>query len=103
MNTIKFEEYIALNPQVWELFEKFTMERISKGFKHYSSQGIMHRIRWETAIVTEGIDRETKVYKIPNGISPYLARHFHKQHPEYKEFFETREITEVVEVTDTSI
>ena len=43
----RFEKFHAANPQVWELFKKFTFQLIAAGRAHYSSDAIMQRIRRE--------------------------------------------------------
>lgn len=75
------------HPEVWELFERFALERIAAGFKHYSARGIFHRIRWEVARPDYDPDTE---FKLNNNHSPFYARRFHRLHPEWNGFFRTR-------------
>jgi len=76
------------HPEVWDLFVRFTREKIDRGFKHYSARGIFHRIRWETDKPTyeEGLE-----FKLNDHHSPFYARRFHKVYPQYDGFFHTRE------------
>ena len=74
------------HPEVWELFDKFTRERISRGFKNYSVNGIFERIRWET---DAGGDGQTQ-FKIGNNYRPFYARAWMEANPEYAGFFRTR-------------
>jgi hypothetical protein len=85
----KFNTFIAKNPSVWVLFCKFTMQAIERGHKHLSSDMILHRIRWETSIMTVG-----EHYKISNDTSPYFARKFHQEFPQYDGFFRTKQISQ---------
>lgn len=82
---IRFHEK---NPEVMELFSRFTFDRINKGFKHYSVNGIFERIRWETA--TAG---DESGFKLSNNHRPFYARAWMKMNPEYDGFFRTRHQT----------
>jgi hypothetical protein len=84
------QRYHQKNPEVWEYFVKFTMDRINRGFKKYSARGVFHRIRWETAFPTE--DPQGKGFRISNNHSPYYAREFMKRYPQYQGFFNTSEL-----------
>jgi len=80
-----FERFHVENPRVYELFERFTLQVIKRGFKHYSADAICHRLRWETGIETRGDDR-----KINNNFVSAYARLFERDHPEYRGFFRKR-------------
>jgi hypothetical protein len=82
----RFARVDADNPEVWDLFERFTFHMIKRNFQHYSARAVMHRVRWETATPLED---ETN-YKINNNWTPYYARKFHRLHPEYDGFFRNR-------------
>ena len=64
------------NPQVWNLFQKFTFQAIRSGRKNYSHWAIIQRIRWETDIVTKG-----NPFKISNDWIAYYARYFMHIYP----------------------
>lgn len=81
----KFWEFHIANPQVYALFERFTFEVIMRGFRHYSADAIIHRVRWETSITTT--DNE---FKINDHHTAYYARRFHANHPEHDGFFRLR-------------
>lgn len=86
-----YEEFLKFhqqNPQVWVLFEKFTLECINRGFKRYSADAVIHRVRWETDIVTVG-----GIFKINDHHVTYYARMFHANHLEHEGFFKIRELT----------
>lgn len=75
------------HPTVWELFVRFTHERIRRGFRHYSVNAIFERIRWET----DQADVEGKsTFKLNNNYRPFYARRFMRMYPQYDGFFRTR-------------
>jgi|TARA_B100001778_G_scaffold330509_1_gene333133 hypothetical protein len=75
------------NPHVYKLFERFTLEAISKGHKRLSAWLVVNRIRWETTIETSGSD-----FKISNDYIAYYARLFHALNPKYDGFFITKKM-----------
>jgi hypothetical protein len=81
----KWWEWHKQNPHVYELFEKFTLDAISKGHERLSAWLIVNRIRWETAVETRGDD-----FKISNDFIAYYARLFMHNHPRYEGFFKTK-------------
>ena len=80
----KFERYHKENPEIWEEFKRVTFELIKAGRKHYSADGILHAIRFNTAI--RGNDER----KINNNYSSMYSRMFTANFPEHKDFFEQR-------------
>jgi hypothetical protein len=70
------------NPDVWKLFEFFSLEAINVGHKRLSAWLIINRIRWESIVVTTGVD-----YKISNDHIAFYARMFIAKYPQYSEFF----------------
>jgi hypothetical protein len=83
----KWWEFHLANPQVYELFKRFTFEALRSGRKNYSAYAIFERIRWHSEIETQGDD-----FKLNNNHRPYYARLFMYEHPEYDGFFRTREL-----------
>jgi hypothetical protein len=81
---VKFEKYHAKNPEIWDEFKRLTFDLIKAGRKHYSADGILHAIRWNTAI--RGSDER----KINNDYSSMYSRLFTANFPEHKDFFEQR-------------
>jgi hypothetical protein len=71
--------------KVEDLFEKLALEISAKGFNRYSSDAIMHRIRWHFQV-----EKGERDFKCNNNWTPVLARWFMHKHPEYAGFFETR-------------
>lgn len=80
------------HPDVWDLFVRFTLDRINRGFGNYSSKAIFERIRWETdSVGTNGISS----WKLNNNYPAFYARRFAKMFPEHAEFFRTRKQTSI--------
>lgn len=78
------------NPKVWVLFQRFTLDRIELGLKHYSVNAVFERIRWETdQAPTDGQAQ----FKINNNHRPFYARRFMKKYPEHDGFFRLRQQT----------
>lgn len=86
--TDKFNQYHKDNPQVYELFKRFTFMAIRRGHNRLSAWMIANRIRWETSIETFSVDE----YKISNDYIALYARMFMRDHPEYDGFFKTKEM-----------
>lgn len=86
--TDKFNQYHKNNPQVYELFKRFTFMAIKRGHNRLSAWMIANRIRWETSIETFSVDE----YKISNDYIALYARMFMQDHPQYNGFFKTKEM-----------
>lgn len=80
-------EYHRTHPEVWDLFVKYTFDRINQGFKNYSVNGVFERIRWHKGNV--GGDGHSE-FKIGNNHRPFYARRFMKMYPQHDGFFRTR-------------
>ena len=85
----QFLKFHKAHPKVWVLFVQFTFDRIDRGFKHYSANGVFERIRWETA---EAKTPEGE-FKISNNHRPFYARVFMLKYPEHEGFFRVHEQT----------
>ena len=83
------EAFHNKHPEVWVKFIEFTFDRINKGYKNYSVKAIFERIRWHTDIETNGEE-----FKMSNNYTPYYARFFMHEHPQYQGFFRTQILTE---------
>jgi hypothetical protein len=77
--------YSGIPPEVFSLFEQLTFEVIQRGFAHYSSDAILHRIRWHFHIEKDDLD-----FKCNNNWTADLSRWFMQTHPEHDGFFEIR-------------
>jgi hypothetical protein len=80
-------EWHKANPQVWQYFERFSMEAVAKGRKKISHWLIINRIRWEVNIVTTGED-----FKISNDYIAFYARLWKAKHPQHKDLFTTKKM-----------
>jgi len=78
-----FDKLHEMQPEIFELFEKFTLQ-VAQTKKHYSANAIIDRIRWHTEIEGHG------TFKINAVIVPFYARMFIQKHPELKGFFRMR-------------
>lgn len=67
------------------LFERLALEVWSKGYRHYSSDAILHRIRW-----SYHIERGQRDFKCNDHWTATLARWFLLRHPKMEGFFELR-------------
>lgn len=70
---------------VAELFEKFALQLIATGRSHYSSDAILHRIRWY-----HHVERRDGDFKCNDHWTAALSRWFMAKHPQHLGFFETR-------------
>jgi len=70
-------------------FKRLADEVARAGFIRYSSDAILHRLRWQ-----EHIERGNREFKINNDWSSQLARWYMANNPERKGFFETRKLKE---------
>ena len=81
-----FLAFHAANPQVYEEFDRIARTLIGRGWKHYSSDGIGHIIRWERRISIEG----THQFKMNNNHMAFYARMWLEDNPEHGGFFRLR-------------
>lgn len=73
-------------PDVKILFERLALQIHARGWKNYSSDAILHRIRWEMQI-----ERGEREFKCNDHWTAPLARWFLNRHPEMPGFFELRQ------------
>lgn len=73
-------------PEVWQMFVDFTFQMISKGYKNYSAQSVIERIRWEKDAGSDG----TSAFKINNNFTAFYSRGFMRRYPQYNGFFRLR-------------
>ena len=83
-----FFEYHRANPDVYDLFKKFSLEMKRTGRKNYGCLAIMNRVRWETDIQTSSTDG----FKINNNFYPYYSRLLMENEAELAGFFRTRRV-----------
>ncbi len=81
----RFDDYHKNNPEVYDLFRRYTLQAIQSGYKHFGSQMIIEKIRWQTAIVKGDHD-----FKINNDFAAFYSRMFTMEYPSYSDYFRTR-------------
>lgn len=94
MDLVELAQHLARGPEypigiprdVCDLFDKLACGVASRGWQRYSSDAIVHRIRWEMHI-----ERGDRAFKLNNNWTAPLARWWLARHPEYPKFFELRE------------
>ena len=82
----QFLEFHTTNPQVYAEFDRIAKVLISRGFEHYSADGVGHIIRWERRISVEGSYR----FKINNNHMAFYSRMWSEQNPQHNGFFRQR-------------
>lgn len=88
-----FARFDAANPDVYELFKRFTFEAIKAGHKNLSSKLVVERIRWETNVVTiaGGFCPKThRELKVSNNHTRFYAIKFMIEYPHHEGFFRVR-------------
>ena len=83
-----FAEFHRANPEVGELFKRFTLATIAAGHRHSRPAAILHRIRWHVAIETKSRDG----LKINSNHAAYYSRLWEREHPEHAGFFRKRAV-----------
>lgn len=81
----KFINYHQKNPEVWREFKRYAFEAVETGRTQYSAKLIMEKIRWDSKLEVQKVS----AFKIPNEVTAYYARLFHKSFPAYKGLFKT--------------
>lgn len=66
------------NPEVWDLFVRFAFEARRAGHARFSSDAVVHRIRWENSVRPRGTQPGPPAdsVKMSNNWTPYYARKF---------------------------
>ena len=72
--------------EVLDLYERLAQSILDVGLTRYSSDAILHRIRWHFKI-----DKGDREFKCNDHWTSTLARWWLDRHPEHPKFFETRE------------
>lgn len=77
---------VGVPEDIAALFEKLALEVREAGWKRFSSDAILHRIRWY-----HRIEKGNRAFKANNNWTAPLARWFLERHPDMEGFFELRE------------
>ncbi len=78
----------AANPGMFELYAQLADQVRKAGRTRYSSDALLHRIRWH-----HQIERGDSEWKCNDHATSYLARRLMRERPEYAGFFELRRLT----------
>jgi len=81
---------IGVPIDVCQLFEELAFTVHKAGFNRYSSDAVLHRIRWEYQVV-----RGHRDFKCNNNWTADLSRWFMDKHPLMNGFFEIRALKRV--------
>lgn len=73
----EFARWLVARPDLWARFCAVVAEYRAAGHTRWSADAALHAVRWSTGA------------HIKNAFSPYLARHWLRQHPEAPGFFRT--------------
>ena len=87
-NYDEFCFYYSHEPEIYEMFEKLTLEMINSGRTRYSATLTLGRMKWD-------IDKREHEcsFVVPTTIQPYFPRKFMAEHPEHLGFYETKTLT----------
>jgi hypothetical protein len=83
---LEADEWIARNPAVFKLFEKFALQMAERG-RRFGVGQLTERVRWECRFSYEGED-----YKINNNHRAYIARRLVEIHPQLENLIEMRKV-----------
>jgi hypothetical protein len=75
--------------EVCAKFEELALSLHDDGWRHYSADAILHRIRWHFQV-----EKGNRAFRCNNNWTAPLARWFLRKHPELNGFFELRERTD---------
>lgn len=82
---VRFNEFHAVNPQVYENFKDLARRMRATGKRRYSAQAIIYALRWEYDLRTTG-----EVFQINNDYTSIYARLLCMEDPSFQSFFELR-------------
>lgn len=73
--------------EVANLFEEIALDLIARGFTRFSSDAILHRIRWHTTV-----EKGDRKFKCNDHWTSQLSRRFTEKYPDFSGFFEQRRL-----------
>lgn len=87
-----FLEFHQKNPKVYQKFCEHCEELLAAGFKRYSADGIVHKIRFDldVAVKSTTVDTDGHPIKINNNTVRYYAELWTREHPAHPDFFQSR-------------
>jgi hypothetical protein len=84
----RFEAFDRQHPEVYGLFVRFAADLLASGRTRGSSDQIMQRIRWESAVNPE----KDEGFKINDHCSSRYARKLAAEQSRFEDFFEFRQL-----------
>jgi hypothetical protein len=85
----KFILFHKANPDIYDLFERFTFEAIAAGMTKLGAKFVFERIRWEVAVTTVGAGycvATKRPFKLSNNFTAYYSRLFMARNRSHKVF-----------------
>jgi hypothetical protein len=89
----RFIAFHKANPDIYDLFERFTLEAIDSGMPKVGSKFIFERIRWEILVGTKGAGycvATKRLLKLNNNFTAWYARLFMAKNRMHIGVFELR-------------
>jgi len=83
----QFAAFDQAHPEVYAAFAMFAAQMRSRGYAHYSADGIMHIVRYHAAVNPE---RDGGGFKINNNFVALYARKLVAADPSFATFFAFR-------------
>jgi len=83
-NEAQWLKYDRENPQIYEMFKRFTLELINARRVRFGASAIIERLRWEAMTTSNGR------FKMNNNYSAFYSRKFVAEFPQYSGFFRMR-------------
>jgi uncharacterized membrane protein len=77
--------YHEKNPHLYEAFKQYSANAINSGYKYFSAEMIINRMRWYSMI-----EAKDDSFKIRNDVKPFFARMLMANNEKYNNFFKLR-------------
>jgi hypothetical protein len=77
--------YHEKNPHLYKAFKQFSSNAYGLGYKYFSAEMIINRMRWQTMI-----EAKDDSFKIKNDVKPFYARMLMAKYKKYNNFFKLR-------------
>jgi hypothetical protein len=84
-----FKAFVASCPVSVELFYRFSLDVLARGYEHYSADALWHRMRFETSI--QAGPEHAKDYAFNNNHRTFFARVMKYIDPKVHALFEFRD------------
>lgn len=81
----RFTEFLRAHPEIYQAYCRLALDKIRAGAKRIGSKAIWEVLRWNTPLREDGSE-----FKLNNNLTPFFARKFQKDYPQYADRIETR-------------